>query len=69
MSTNRIGRYIEKKREERGLSQRRLANILNNSYHKVDLWEKGKIIPDRISMMTIASVFNVPLDVFINMEG
>lgn len=50
MNQNKIGEIIEKKRKEKNLTQKELANALGVSNTAVSKWENGNNLPD-ISML------------------
>ena len=58
-----MGHVIAKQREEKGLSQKELARILNVSSSAVALWEVNKRCPSLDSLIEIADFFNISMDV------
>lgn len=46
MNQKDIGRFIYKRRKEKGLTQAQLAEILNVSDKSISRWENGKTMPD-----------------------
>ena len=49
-------------RNEKGLSQKELANILQTTNSSVCDWEKGRSQPDLITLAKIACYFDVSAD-------
>ena len=68
MKMNKIGEYILKKREERGLSSQKLAQILNTNDRLILKWESGKCIPDDLLIQSLAVVFNTTVESILNGE-
>ena len=63
------GRRIKKMREELGISQDKLARMLNVTPQTVYRWEKGRTIPRPELLEKMADIFQVPLDWFYKPEG
>lgn len=59
-----LGQRIKKLREERGMTQQNLADMLGVSQQAVAKWEseKEKAEPDSITMIKISNIFQVSLD-------
>ena len=55
-------RNLKKFREEKGLSQQKLSNMLNISQQAVAKWENGKSSPDPEMLSTIADILGVSAD-------
>lgn len=53
---------IRELREEAGLTQKQLAEKINNVQRNVSNWEKGISQPDVQTLITIADFFQVSLD-------
>jgi len=53
---------IKELREEYGLTQRELAEKINNVQRNVSNWEKGASEPDCDTILQIAELFGVSLD-------
>lgn len=60
-----IGKIISRLRNERGLNQRELAELLGVSNGAIGMWETGKRQPDLDTIKKIASFFNVTVDYLI----
>lgn len=56
-----IGERIAHRRKELGLTQDKLAEILNVSSKTVSRWETGKQIPDAVSLLEIAKALNMTI--------
>lgn len=57
-----IGDIIKQLREERGLSQSQLADILNVASSSIGMWENDKRIPGEDTKEAIADYFNVDMN-------
>ena len=58
----RIGSNISVRRKRAGLTQAGLAEKLNYSDKAVSKWERGESIPDVLTMMQLARLFDVRVD-------
>ncbi len=68
MNSNKIGKFIIKKREEMGLSSKNLANLLNTNDKLILKWESGKSIPDNLLLNILATIFNTTTEKILNGE-
>ena len=59
---DRIGTNIAVQRKRAGLTQAGLAEKLNYSDKAVSKWERGESIPDVLTLMQLASVFDVSVN-------
>ena len=59
-----IGKNIKRLRKERGYSQEQLARKLNVTQGVVSHWELGTHLPGAGQLLSIAQLFDVPLDYF-----
>lgn len=66
MDKYKFGNRLCSLREEKGLSQKELATILEVSDKAISKWENGQSIPRMETLEKIAEVFNVSLDVLLN---
>ncbi len=66
MDKYKFGNRLCSLREEKGLSQKKLATILEVSDKAISKWENGQSIPRMETLEKIAEVFNVSLDVLLN---
>lgn len=57
-----LGNNIAKLRNQIGLSQRNLAEVLNVSSGAVAMWETNKRQPDISTVLRLADYFNVSID-------
>ena len=62
------GKVIAQLRKERGMTQAELGAKLNVTYQAVSKWENDQSQPDFATMTQIATIFNVPLSIFMG-EG
>ncbi|MCC8160314.1 MAG: helix-turn-helix transcriptional regulator [Oscillospiraceae bacterium] len=63
-----IGAKIKELRKKRGITQERLAEYLNISPQAVSKWESGLGYPDIALLPTIASYFEVSIDLLFDFE-
>lgn len=52
-------------RKEQGITQKKLAVILDVAQPRIVEWEKGKRTPNKDSLVRLAEVFNVSVDYLI----
>ena len=60
-----LGGTILKKRQERGLSQEKLAEQVGVSRQAVSKWEVGDAIPDTDKLIPLARALNITVDVLL----
>ncbi len=58
----RISKKIKQIREQKGISQEKLASDLAVTRQAVSKWENGKAIPDIENLMYISDLYGVSLD-------
>lgn len=68
MKDNFFGIKLKELRIERGLSQRKLGEILGFCNQTVSFWETGSREPDLDALVKIADYFNVSVDFLLNRE-
>jgi ribosome-binding protein aMBF1 (putative translation factor) len=56
-----FGKYIKKKREERGWSQIELASRIENNFQNISRLERGEITPTLYWCYKLADVFEIDL--------
>ncbi len=59
MNINKIGNFISKKRIEKGLKQKELAEILYVTDKTISRWENGNYMPDLSILIKLAETLNV----------
>ncbi|MCQ2568760.1 MAG: helix-turn-helix domain-containing protein [Candidatus Saccharibacteria bacterium] len=59
MDLNKIGKYIAKKRQEKGFTQESLAEELGISNRSISKWERGICLPDANNLAKLCKLFNV----------
>ena len=59
---------IKQLREERGMSQRALANSIGASFKAVSFWESGKVEPSAKFICALADVFECTCDYILGRE-
>lgn len=57
-----IGKRIKELRQDRGLTQKQLADILFVSQDTISLWELGKLLPSITNLIAICDFFKVSAD-------
>ena len=60
-----IGENIRRLREEKGLTQEKVADELDVSYQAVSSWEREEYKPDLDKLMKLAEVFDVSLSALV----
>lgn len=58
------GKVISKLRKENNMTQAELGAKLNVTYQAVSKWENDQSQPDFATMVEMAKLFNVPLNIF-----
>lgn len=59
---------IAELRKERGISQERLAGLLNTSRQAVSKWERGEAFPDIEKLKDLATFFGVSIDYILEFD-
>ena len=59
MNTKKIGNFISQKRQEKGLKQKELAEILYVTDKTISRWENGNYMPDLSILIKLAQTLNV----------
>ncbi len=68
MNLNKIGNFIRDLRNEKGLSQTKLADMIPITRQAVSRWEQGKSLPDSQTLIILSEIFDVSIDEIINGE-
>ena len=66
MDTIKVGSYIKDKRNEKNLTQKELAEVLNVTPQAVSKWEKGETLPDTAILLDLASHLETSVDLILN---
>ena len=61
MGAMKTGSFIAKKRKERNMSQRELADYLHITDKAISKWERGLSFPDITVLIPLSEVLNVSL--------
>lgn len=61
MDAIKTGSFIAKKRKERNMSQRELAEYLHITDKAISKWERGLSFPDITVLIPLSEVLNVSL--------
>jgi transcriptional regulator with XRE-family HTH domain len=69
ISSREIGEAIKRRRKELGISQERLAEILDVSYQQVQRYENGNNRLNVENIQLIAEVLSVPVNYFFTRWG
>ncbi len=64
MNAENVGRLIRKKRLEKNLTQKELADRLNITDKAVSQWERGKCYPDICILNDVAKALEIPISDF-----
>ena len=64
-----VGRIINERRRERGMTQEQLAEKLGVTYQAVSKWENGLACPDIALLPVIAGVFDTTVDALFGLEA
>lgn len=60
--------YIKELREEKGLTQRELAELMQVSFQTISKWENGVNFPDITHIPRLADIFGVSSDIILGLE-
>ena len=66
MDTIKVGSFIKDKRNEKNLTQKELAELLNVTTQAVSKWEKGETLPDTAILLDLASHLETSVDLILN---
>lgn len=66
MNDNKFGLFIKELRNEKGLSQEELGEILFVHRTSINKWEKGNVIPLNDTLLRISEFFDVSVDELLN---
>ena len=62
MDLKKIGKFIAKKRQEKGFTQEGLAEKLDISNRSISKWERGICLPDTAKMPAICELFGITIN-------
>ena len=62
IDNEKVGKFIENLRKEKGLTQQDLADILSVSNQAVSKWERSESSPDTDNLIELAKIYNLTLD-------
>ncbi len=68
MDQQKIGSFLKMLRNEKGLTQEELAEILNVSSRSISRWENGKNMPDISLLVQLAELYGVEIPEMIDGE-
>lgn len=68
MDQIKIGKYIARKRKEKGLTQTRVAEVLLVTDRAVSRWENGKNLPDMELIPQLCNLYGISLNEFFSGE-
>lgn len=66
--TNIFGKRLKELREERGLSMKKLSNLVDIGIASISRWEKGITIVNADQLIIFAKFFNVSADYLIGLQ-
>jgi transcriptional regulator with XRE-family HTH domain len=61
MNQEKIGKFIQEKRKEKGLTQEQLSNLIGVSKNAVSKWERGICLMDLSLLKPLSHTLNVSL--------
>ena len=59
---NKFGKRLMELRQEKGISQKQLAEVLGVFQQSINRWENGKIKPGMDNIIALAEYFNVTVE-------
>ena len=62
MDLKKIGKFIAKKRAEKGFTQESLAEELDISNRSISKWERGICLPEAAKMPTLCKLFDITIN-------
>ena len=62
MDLKKIGKFVAKKRQEKGFTQESLAEELDISNRSVSKWERGICLPDTAKMPALCELFGITIN-------
>ncbi len=68
MNIDKIGKFIKKLRDEKGLTQEELAEMIPISRQAVSKWERGLTIPDSSVLIRLSEIFSVTINEILSGE-
>lgn len=68
MDNQKIGNFLKKLRNEKGLTQEQLAEKLNTSSRAVSRWETGRNMPDLDMLIAVSAFYGVDIKEVIDGE-
>ncbi len=66
---NKFAERLKELREDKGLSQAKLAKEVNMTQAAIGLWELGKRVPNLDAVIILANYFNVSLEYIAGLEN
>ena len=66
MEPLKIGRYIQRLRKEKGMTQKDLADKLGVSFQAVSKWENGDSLPDTGLLLDLSDLLETTVDKLLN---
>lgn len=69
MDLKKIGKFIAKKRQEKGFTQESLAEELDITNRSISKWERGICLPDAENMAKLCKTLNITYNELLNGEN
>jgi len=69
MNNEKIGKYIQEKRKEKGLTQEQLAEKLGISTNAVSKWERGMSMPDYSILKSLCNELKITINELLSGEN
>ncbi len=66
MDQIKIGKYIQKLRKDKGLTQKQLADKLCISFQAVSKWELGETLPDSSLLLELCEILGINVDLLLH---
>lgn len=55
----KLGEYIKQKRNEKGLTQTQLANLINKNIRTIQNWEDSSIAPNGLAILKLIEILDL----------
>ena len=62
MDQIKIGRFIQERRKENGLTQLQLAELLGITDRAISKWETGRTLPDSSIMLELCAILKISVN-------
>jgi transcriptional regulator with XRE-family HTH domain len=69
MELEKFGKFVQKIREQRNLTQKQLGDILNITDKAVSRWERGECYPEITILPNLANCFGITIDELLSCDN